>query len=121
MRVGAVDRATLGEAAAKCTLPGLRLRIGLGKRVEHADTPDLIRLFSANAKRPRRRSAADQCDEIASSHYFPKICRSAPAFAQSYSISVSANRTGGVGASRPAGDDDAPETAPAAALTAPSM
>ena len=31
--------------------------------VEHADTPYLIRLFGADAERPRRRSAANQCDE----------------------------------------------------------
>src|SRR5437762_2835364 len=67
MHVAAVDPAKLGEAAAKRAFPGLRLRIGLGEGVEHADTAYLIRLVGAHAKRPRRRSAADQCDEIASS------------------------------------------------------
>src|SRR5262245_61090696 len=48
---------------------GLTFRIARGQRMEHAYAPYPLALLRARGERPRRRSAAEQGDEVAPPHH----------------------------------------------------
>jgi hypothetical protein len=50
---------------------GLSFRIVRGQMHEHADAPHTLGLLRGRRKRPRRRRAADQCNDLAASHGTP--------------------------------------------------
>src|SRR5215472_16076733 len=68
-----VDVATLHPTKvpkpfAKCRDAGLSFQIILGNSQQHTNPPHPVTLLCARRERPRRRRAAEQRDELASSH-----------------------------------------------------
>src|SRR4029077_18774397 len=66
-----VDPSQLGEPLAESSIPGLGLRIGLGKRAQNAETPHPLGLLRMRDQRPCDRRAASERNEVAPSHCHP--------------------------------------------------
>src|SRR5262249_30413018 len=54
---------------------GLRFRVALGKRHQHADAPQALALLRPRRERPRCRRAAEQRDDLAPSHSITSSAR----------------------------------------------
>src|SRR5215831_15197896 len=85
--VASDDPARFCQALVERPEPRLIIDIVCGCGKQHADAPNPVRLLRARRERPRRRSAAEQRDELAALH---SITSSAVASSLSGTVSPSA-------------------------------
>src|SRR5262249_24759259 len=74
-QVAALAPSQLAERLGECREPGLSLGIASDEIQEHADAPHALALLRAPRKRPRRRRAAEQRDELAALHSITSSAR----------------------------------------------
>jgi hypothetical protein len=66
--IGALRPPQLRERGTEYRDPRLHRRIAFRKADQHANAPHRVNLVRARSERPRHRSPADPCDELAPGH-----------------------------------------------------